>query len=88
MPQAEGPPGNTMFCVKLVNSTLAALQSQRTPFPGEAVQPSGDVGRPGLPRAQRLARRGCGRFPSCGCGDVSIVPAGPEAKLDDLGACS
>lgn len=50
------------------------------------MQLSGDVGRPGLLRAQRLARRGCWRFPSCGCGDVSLVPAGPEAELDDLEA--
>lgn len=52
------------------------------------MQLSGDVGRPGLLRAQRLARRGCWRFPSCGCGDVSLVPAGPEAELDDLEACA
>ena len=53
MPRAEGPPGNMVFCVKLVNSALAALQSQRTAFSGEAAWPSADTGRPGTLRVQR-----------------------------------
>lgn len=73
---------------KIGEQHTGCITKPENPFSRRAVQPSGDVGRPGLLWAQRLARRGLGRFPTCGCGDVSLVPARLEAELDDLGACS
>lgn len=52
------------------------LQSQRTAFSGEAVWPAVAAGLG--PWVQRLARCSCGRFPSCGRGVLSLVPAWPR----------
>lgn len=65
MPQAEGPPGNMMFCVKFVHSTHAVLQSQGTAFSGEAV-------------GRAVAQRGLGPF---GCSAWPGVAAGASRPV-------